>query len=46
MLPIGANLRRKLEKLRKAMIFMDFYRNMIVPTKSEDIAIKEFLKVK
>jgi hypothetical protein len=26
------------------MIFMAFYRNMVVPTKSEDIAFEEFLK--
>ena len=26
------------------MIFMDFYRNMVVPTKSENIAFEEFLK--
>lgn len=28
----------------KAMIFMVFYRNMVVPPKSEDIAFEEFLK--
>ena len=26
------------------MIFMAFYRNMVVPTKSENIAFEEFLK--
>jgi len=26
------------------MIFMAFYRNMVVPTKFEDIAFEEFLK--
>jgi len=26
------------------MIFMAFYKNMVVPTKSEDIAFEEFLK--